>query len=277
MKRTLTTLWVVGLLASATTVFAQFPGDVPDTLRFRVGGIFVTFQTDVDFDVSGLPSGGLTSLENALGVPDTETTFSGNGSWNFLGRSYLDVGYQNFTRQGTKAITEDIVFGGNTYTASSQVTTEFSARYTTAAYRYGFIKNPIIHLGASLGVSYVTLKTSLSATAGVTGPGGPVSGTVTTEEKLNLPVPLLGLVFEARILKDLSVGAQVQAVGGTLSPWSGSVVQAAGHVDWYPLRYVGLGAGYEYSKINIEKSTSTQFLKFEYRYDGPRAYLVLSF
>ncbi|MGH9368268.1 MAG: hypothetical protein ACRD3M_11405 [Thermoanaerobaculia bacterium] len=268
---------VAAMLLGADAARGQFPGDVADNLRFRFGGIFANLDSTVTFSTPELPSGEI-DVTGLLGDPDHKTTFRGEGFWNFAGRSFLDFGFVSFRTDNTRTISQDIEFGGVIYTAGAQVSSESLSRFLYAAYRYGFVKNPSFQLGLSLGISYTTLRGLLSASAGVTQPDGTlIGGTVTREAEINAPVPLIGLDVEGRIAKAFSLGARVRAFGASVNPYSGSMVEALAHVDWYFVRNAGLGAAYEWTRIDIDKEQESKTVGFIYRYDGPRIYLILTF
>jgi hypothetical protein len=276
MKRVLGAAIAAGLLAAAPAR-AQFPGDVPETFRLRLGGIFASLDTRASLSTSNIPDASV-DLNNLLGQPDHRTTFRGDGYWNFAGRSYLDFGFLNFTTDSTRTVSQDIIFGNVTYTAGAQVASEDQQRYIYGAYRYEIFRNPSFHLGLSLGISYTTLKASLAASAGVIGPNGPVAGVTTTRQaEINAPVPLIGAETEIQIAGPVSIGAWVRAFKANIDPYSGSMVDAMAHVDWYIVRNFGVGVGYEYNRINIEKTRDNGTTKLDFRYNGPRLYLTMTF
>jgi hypothetical protein len=277
MKRLVLSLFAAALLPAA--VLAQssttFPGDIPDNLRFRFGGLYAHTNSTVDFSTPTLPS---EPIDLSGLSPNHKFTFHGEGSWNFAGRSFLDFGAASIATNKTASISQNIDFGGVIYTAGAQVTADSLARTFYAGYRYGFIKNPDFQLGLSLGLSYITLREQLSASAGVTLPGGtPVGGTVTKEAEINLPVPILGLEAEAKIVDGVSLGARVRAMGATISPYSGNVIDATAHADWYIIPNFGVGAGYQWSRFDVKKTQDTKTLSFKFHYDGPRVYAIVSF
>lgn len=276
-RRTRFVLGAAALLFPAIPALAQFPDEVPDRFRLRLGGIFASFHTETLLSVEGV--GGTTIDLTGLGLtPDHKNTFRGDGYWNFLGRSYLDFGFVDYNLSGSRSITKDLVFNGLVYKAGAQVSAETDNRYIYAAYRYGIIKNPAVHLGLSLGISYYTSSAKLSASAGVQRPDGTiVVGGASSEGKLNLPIPLLGLEAEFRIVRQLTLGARVRAIGATIDPYSGSWVEAVADVNWYLSRNFGLGGAYEYHKIHIEKDDAGKLFRFDQRYDGPRVYIVVTF
>ncbi|HEY7112053.1 MAG TPA: hypothetical protein VIA45_03890 [Thermoanaerobaculia bacterium] len=276
MKKLLGAAIAVGLLAAAPAR-AQFPGDVPETFRLRLGGIFASLDTRGSLSTSNIP-GAEIDLNNLLGQPDHKTTFRGDGYWNFAGRSYLDFGFLNFSTDATRTVSQDINFGDVTYTAGAQIASEDRQRYIYGAYRYEIFKTPSFHLGLSLGVSYTTLHATLTSSAGVIGPNGPIVGVTTTREaEVNVPVPLIGAETEIQIAGPVSIGAWGRFFKANIDPYSGSMVDAMAHVDWYFVRNFGVGFGYEYNRINIEKTKDTQTTKLDFRYNGPRLYMTVQF
>jgi hypothetical protein len=271
-------LGAAALFLTSLPALAQFPDDRPDTVRFRLGGIFATLDTETQVSRPNAPGTGIDLTGLGL-TGDTANTFRGEGYWNFAGRSYLDFGYVKLAEDGSKQITKDFVFNGLVYKAGAQVSAETDSRYIYAAYRYGIVKNPNVHLGLSLGISYTTLRAKLSATAGVQRPDGTVvQGGASTEREINAPVPLLGLDFEVRLASTLTLSARASGMAVTIDPYSGSLVEYAGFLNWYFGRNFGVGGGYEYQKLHIEKDESTpDAFRFDQKFDGPRVYLLLSF
>lgn len=270
------------LLLAAAPVLAQsdstFPGDVPNNIRFRVGAIWALLGTSTSFSTPEIPGASI-DFTKVFGQPGHKFSFRGDGYWNFAGRSFLDFGYVSFDTKGSRAISQDIHFGGVTYTAGAQVDSDSYSRFIGAAYRYEFIKSPSFQLGASLGVAYTTLRASMTAAAGVLDSNGvPIVGRSTTKEaEINLPVPLLGLSFAAQIAGPWSFGANIQALGGSIHPYSGHVVTGQVHTDYFFIPNFGMGAAFEGSTIEIKKTTDTKTIQANYRYYGPRIYGIVTF
>ena len=263
-------LGAAALLLSTVPALAQFPDDVPNNFRIRIGGIFADFQTSTRLAPNS--SGGTdVDLTREKLIPDNKTGFRGEGYWNFLGRSFFDFGYYGYTLDGSREITRDITIQDVVYKAGARVEAENSSRYIYAGYRYGLAKSSSFQLGLSLGVTYYSAKAKFSAAAGVERPDGTViQGGATREGKIDVPVPLLGLETEFKIFDKLTLGGRLRGIKANIDPYSGSWVEASGTLNWYPWNNFGIGAAYEYQKLIIEKDNSSRFSRFEQRYETPK-------
>jgi hypothetical protein len=276
-------LAVAALLLAAGVASAQnqFPGDVPDTFRLRLGGTYAWFNTNVTFQENltpGGPIGSGVSLEDVLGVPGSTGGFDARGAWNFLGRFYVDFGYSGYTRSQTATLAQDFSFGDSTYTVGSSVSASMKSQLPYLDFRYGIIKTDAVQFGVSLGAAYPILQAEASASAGVIGPNGPVVGqTVTREAKISVPVPLLGLQFDTKLSEGLSAGVLFDGIFAPVHPYVGSIFFADAHIDWFATKYLGFGAAFDYTKFAIKKEETNTYVAFAYSYWGPRVYVTLSF
>ncbi|HKD16248.1 MAG TPA: hypothetical protein VKG23_00165 [Thermoanaerobaculia bacterium] len=270
------------LVLAAAPARAQFPGDVPDTFRLDVGGMYAWFTTNVNFQENltpGGPIGGGIDLQPVTGLPSSTGGFTARGYWQPLKRFYIDFGYTEFTRSSTRAISVDIPFGDSTFTAGASVATSVKSELPYIDLRYNFIQNDSWHLGVSLGGAYSILKAGLTASAGVIGPNGPIVGQSTTREaKLEVPVPLLGIDAEFKFGDRVSGGVLFNGIFAPVHPYSGSVFVVEPHVDWFISKNFGVGGAFNYSTFHIKKDDlPATLIDFRYSYYGPKVYAILTF
>src|SRR5262245_6992222 len=108
-------------------------------------------------------------------------------------RRYIDFGYEDITRSGTRTINQDIVFGDYRILQGAGVTARFSTGFIYAAFRYDFLHQEAVRISGSAGLTYINLRTSLEAGASfVQGPNVPVSGEFKARESAWAPVPMIG-------------------------------------------------------------------------------------
>lgn len=269
------------LLFAAVPARAQFPGDVPDTFRLSVGGMYAWFTTDVTFQENLTPGGPLGSginLQNVAGLPSSTGGFTARGYWQPLNRFYVDFGYTLFTRSNTRAVSVDIPFGDSTYTAGASVSTKMQSQLPYLDLRYNFVQNDAWHLGVNLGAAYAVLNADLAASAGVIGPNGPIVGQTTTKEaKLETLVPLLGITADFKLGDRLSGGIIFNGIFAPVHPYVGSVFVVEPHVDWFLSKNIGVGAAFNYSKFHIKRDDGITLVEFSYSYYGPKLYATVTF
>ncbi len=269
------------LLLAAASAQAQFPGDVPDTFRLNVGGMYAWFNTTVTFQENLTPGGPIgegVDLDGLGLLPGSKPGFAARGYWNFLGPVSLDFGYTGFRRSRTNAFLVDVPFGDVTYTAGASVEASTKSDMPYLDFRFNFIKNPHTQFGLSLGAAYVILEAELQASAGVVGPNGPIIGqTVTRTAEEKLPVPLLGLKFDQQVGEGLSAGLIFNGIFAPVSPYTGSVLDAEAHLDWFATKNFGLSAAFNYQRFRLKRENENSFVDFKYSFYGPRLYLTVTF
>src|SRR5262245_18457548 len=269
------------LVLAAAPARAQFPGDVPDTFRLSVGGMYAWFTTEVTFQqilTPGGPVGGGVSLQPVTGLPSSTGGFTARGYWQPLNRFYVDFGYTLFKRSNTRSISVDIPFGDSTFTAGASVATSLKSQLSYVDLRYNFIQNDSWRLGVSLGGAYALLQADLSASAGVVGPNGPIVGQSTTKEaELKTPVPLLGIDAGFKFGDRVSGGVIFNGIFAPVHPYAGSVFVFEPHVDWFVSKNFGVGGAFNYSRFRIKRDDGITVIDFRYSYYGPKVDATVTF
>ena len=268
------------LLLAASRAQAQFPGDVPDTFRLNVGGMYAWFGTDVTLQPAEGPISSEIHMEDVFGLADSRPGLSARGYWNPFGRFFIDFGYTGFFRKRTEAISVDVPFGDVIYTAGASVEASMDSHLPYLDFRYNFIKNDAVQFGLTLGVAYPILEAELTGEATVVGPGGRViEETVTREAEISTFVPLLGLLFDARLGDRVSAGVLFNGIFAPVHPYVGSIFIAEAHIDWFVTPNFGVGGAFDYTKFNIkrEDENNNVIVDFSYHYYGPKAYVILTF
>jgi hypothetical protein len=277
--RLFTAVWLLFLAAAGAR--AQFPGDVPDTFRLSAGGMYAWFTTNVNFQENltpGGPLGGGIDLQPATGLPSSTGGFTARGYWQPLNRFYIDFGYTLFDRSNTRGISVDIPFGDSTYTVGASVVSKMQSQLPYLDLRYNFVQNDSWRLGVNLGAAYALLDASLSASAGVVGPNGPIVGETTTKEaRLETLVPMLGITAGFKLGDRLGAGIIFNGIFAPVHPYVGSVFVAEPHVDWFLTKNFGVGAAFNYSKFHIKRDDGITIVEFRYSYYGPKVYVTVSF
>ena len=192
------------MLAAAVPARADF-GDVPDRVQISIGGTAAELVTQGTLTSEDVGAGAAIDFEGLFNIPGSKSAGRLDGFWRFGERHYLDFGYVQFNRSGSREINEDVAWGDFTFQAGALVTATFDSQFPYAAYRYDFLHEDRVKISGSAGISYMEIAPSLSATGNVTGPNGPVSGSVEEGTNVQFPVPLIGLRLDWVLRDRLSV------------------------------------------------------------------------
>ncbi|HQR45352.1 MAG TPA: hypothetical protein PK598_04955 [Thermoanaerobaculia bacterium] len=284
-RRTLFVAFLCGiaLLASAPPAAAQFSPTYGSTRgmeeRFRldVGGFFQKFDTLVTID-GHYGHGTEINLEDVLGQNAHQTNLRLDGYWRFGPHGNLQVGFRNWHRTSDRTLDRDITIGDTTYHVGASVSTDNKVDVLQLYYGYSFVNNGETEFGLALGLSGYWTRLSFTGSGSYTGPGGTGQSLIETENKnLVAPVPGIGGYFRFTLLPRFFVTAEAKGLPPvTVSGYHADMVDVTGGLDYFFTKNIGLGAAYEYVRINFSNS-STPYVKLSYRYSGPLAYLAIAF
>lgn len=257
--------------------YAQQRG-MDERFRLDIGGFFQKFDTIVSLEGTNGRPGTEVNLEDVFGQNAHQTNIRLDGYWRFGPHGSLVFAYRGWHRSNSHVLDREIDIGDTTYEVGANVAVDNRVDVFQLYYAYSFINNGDVELGAMLGFSAYYTKLAFSASGYVIGPGGSVGGTTGSEDKnLLAPVPGLGAFFKYTLLPRFFIYGQIKGLPTvTISGYSGSMVDITAGLDYYFTQNVGIGGGYEYSKITYH-GASTPRLGLEYKYSGPLVYVTIAF
>lgn len=251
--------------AAAAQESALFP-------RFSVtaGAYSGSFETTLRVDEAGF-EGTEVVLERDLGLDDTAMLQRYSAQWRPLDRHELAASYFASERTGLEIIDREIVFRGTTYPVQATVASGFDAAVADVTYTYWARKSERDGFGLTLGVAGISLEAAIDASA----PGGTVD--ITQGAKTDVPVALGGAQLRYAFTERLHAEARAVALPRvTIDVYSGRAVSAAARLE-YRFRAFGVGAAYNYFRIDgtVTEADFSGDLSVVIR--GPEAYLRLAF
>ena len=262
---------------SSNAYYLQQRG-MDERFRLDLGGFFQKFTTDVSLSNGSGTIGTDVNLEDDLGQSSNQTNFKASGYWRFGRHGRLDFAYLGWNRTSSNSLSRDITFGDATYHVGTTVDSQLRVSIAELYYAYSFVNNGDLELGAGIGVSTYFTKAEISGSASISGPGGGASGSATTEgHSLVAPIPAVKAYFSYALYPRLFLAGSVKGISATINGYHGSLGDALGGLDWVFTKNVGLGASYEYTRIEFSHSGSAADLALTFRYQGPYAYLIIVF
>ncbi len=270
---------IASFLTASTPVLATMPGDVPDTIRFGLGGFAVEAFTEAALSSSSAGVGATVNFEDIFDLPENTQILSFDGTWHVAKRQYIDFGYVKINRTGSKSIDQDVDWGDFTFQTGAEVGAFFDTSFPYAAWRYDFLQLEQVHISGSAGIDYLTISAGLRAEGGVTDPNGvAIAGEVEEEVSLAFPVPQLGLQVDWALSRRLAIKFYTRWLGINTGDLNGSIAQRTIRLYWYFSRHVGIAVGLDDYSIDLKEYTSgNRTARFRYDVKGLSFYLTAAF
>ncbi|MCU0976504.1 MAG: hypothetical protein MUC71_09380 [Steroidobacteraceae bacterium] len=230
-------------------------------LKIRLDGESGETGSEVDWD-------------NTFG-DDDETRFRLDGLWRFAERHYLRFLYTDYSRSKTATFDEDVEWGGETIPVGAEVSAKLGFEIIELAYEYAFLKRESYELAAAIGLHYTAFDASLRASVEVPGGGG-------TEERggtasVDAPLPVIGLHGLWKIGGNFYLDGMAQFFALSIDEYDGNITNYRAALIWQPKKYVGLGVGYDYFKVDVDVEKDKFTGSMDWEYAGPQIFFNASF
>ena len=258
---------IVGLLPAAPAAGQSGGTALPEKYEFVIGGFNATFSTVFGVKLSNSDNVPLVDFERDLGSPDSNMVFRGSAAVRF-GKHQFRAGYYKTTRESTKTLDRQIVWGDQVFNIGASVSSSFGTSFPELDYTYWFMASPRVALGGTLGVTLFGVE------AGVNGAINARSGSKQVDT--SAIVPLFGLEFRSLPATWLVV----KAGGGYINDFNGTSVWRLG-AGVEPRIYKSLWAGIAFDaiKFNVSKDAALFDLNAagNYRVGGVQVYARFAF
>jgi hypothetical protein len=262
----------IALLLLALPLAAQ---ESPLFPRFSVSGGAYSgrFDTNVRIDPDERDGGGTEiGFERDLGLERSRQVPQVRVQWRPFARHELAATYFATSRRGFEQIDREVVFRNQSYPVNALVTTAFDLDYASLTYTYWARKSDRDGLGITIGAAGLSLDASVIAQR----PDFTV--TAAQSAKTDVPVALAGLqgrlAFSERVLGEASVSALPRV---TIEGYTGRALTANARLEYRPLRWLGVGAAYNYFRLDVDVAQSDLNGSIGMRVQGPEAYVRLAF
>jgi hypothetical protein len=240
-----------------------------DRFVLSVGAFFSSIDTK-----ASLGGGTDVDFEDDLGIPDSKTTVNVNLYWRVTDRFMLSGEYFTLNRSNRAVIDERIVWGDETYDVGASVKSKFDLDVIRANAGYSFIKDEKKQLAASLGVHWMRVDSKLSGSAFVNDVVVPLGS---DGDDFGVPLPNIGLVGAYALTPKLTLAGSVDWFKAKVRGFKGKLWNVGASLDYRLFRYLGVGAGYNWFRLDVKDEEKEDGLDAKLTWHGPQLYLSASF
>jgi hypothetical protein len=279
-------LWLAALVALSAPVFAArgdenqgedkqdaaseitTPSPISDHLAVRASYVNGSVSTNAQVnDTANGQVGTPYSAENDFGMPDKAHQLRAEFIFRLRDRSRLRVGALDSSRQASKIVTRQIVFGNQTYQANERVNSTFDFRMFDFTYTYSLLRTDNFELGPGIGLHFVQGE----ATALVP--------TRQSRESFDFAGPYATLALDGtwRFTKRFSFNARYQTLDLTINDINGKIYELNANVQFRFHKNVAVGAGYQKHSIEVNAPKENPGGNLKFDIGGPELFLRASF
>jgi hypothetical protein len=156
----------------------------PDRFMLRMGGYQIQdAKTLMRLDANDAPVGAYIDFKDTLGGDTRATLFRLDGLYRFNDRHSLGFSWYDVKFTGSRFLTKEIIWSGQTYSANAQVDSEIRFNVYKLNYQYSLFHNEKAELGASFGLHIMKVFAGISANG----------GSQSINEAVTAPLPVFGL------------------------------------------------------------------------------------
>jgi len=250
-----------------------------DKFRLNIGGFLPTLDTELRITSKNLDLGTLIDMEDDIGLDEDVNIFRLDGYWRFAKRHRLYVGYYGFDRDSTNTLEDQIQIGDKLFDVGVSLYSNWEIDFINVSYGYSFIQSQKWEISGSLGLYYLDTAITLRGEGSISdGQGGwSVARQVTEEESIGLPVPIFGLAAEYHITPKWRAKAGGRYFTISIDEWSGDILEATAALEYLFHKNLGIGTGYTYFDINVERDREKRIAELDYMFQGFQIYGIWYF
>ena len=258
---------LLGLSSQETFAQDNQENDDYDKFRISIGWFNPKADTTIRLDATNSSLGTTIKLEDQVGLPKGRGLIRADGFFRFKKRHRLDFGYYDFERKGTQTISAVINWGDQTFPINATVNSFFNLQIIKVSYTYLVVAKRDTTVGLSIGFNFSDLKSGLSAA------NLPISQTTSS----NAPLPMLGINATHNLGSNIWLEAHVQFFYLKAGAMDGHVSDARIAVNYRIKDNFGIGVGYNFFNIKINKSNTHFDGRFKLNFDGVQIFASLFF
>ena len=225
-----------------------------------VGGFWPDVDTSVRIDGNGGRIGTQLDFESDLGLDDRDALFMAGAGMRIGERHYLDLLYFDLSRDSSHEIERTIEVGDETFTAQATLNTYFDTEVVRFSYGYAFVSNDKHLLLGQIGAHYTRVGAGLSLSN---------DRSVSAEADSDIPLPVLGVVYNYRITPSLSLNLRGQVFRLEFEGIDGSLDNLSASLSWTFADHFSVFGGYNYYSMDVDAETDHWNGSFDFGYQGP--------
>jgi len=203
-------------------------------------------------------------LVEDLGIEDKKSIGMAKISCRLGEKSAVSFSYLNISQEGEKRAEKSFIYKGDVYPIGIDITSAAELTLWELRYEGAFIRSEKGELVGLAGIKYVDMNVMVD-----TEMFGHEEGSI------SIPLPVIGLSTQLRIIDGLSLGAEIVGVFIKTSDGMLNVFDAGAKLNWDLVKNVRISGGYRLTQAEAEINDASDHIEISYA--GPFASVTISF
>jgi hypothetical protein len=236
-----------------------------DKLRITLGGFYADTNTSVRADAN-TAAGVDINFEDLLGLDNRKLVGEANLYWRFGERWRLGVDYFSINRSGSRTLTQDVTWNGQTFYATTNVNSQSKISDLRTTVGYSVFKRSDKELGFGAGLHWTGLMFSMEA-----------SSVGTESRNVTAPLPVLFMYSNVALTDTWAMSTRLDWLSLNYDKYSGSVRAVGFDFIYQPYKHVAFGVGWHAMILGLTVENTDSRMQARLGLQGPAANVSYSF
>lgn len=264
--------FAIGVAALCSAPVLADPSLALDRVSLWLGGFYSDTQTQIGASTRNGEFGGHVNLEDDLGFQQYKTVPRARLDFLIGDHQGFSFDFFGIDRSHSRSISRDLSYDGYNFPASAEVDGKLDFNFGSAAYRWWFGQgNDAFGLG--VGAAYYGIKARIGGEASI----GDESAQASASTHDTAWAPVLQLGWRHAFSNDLRMYVDAYGVKKNGGDLAGHIYSAAVGLEWFPLKNLGIGGEYGYTRIRLDQNHPGYQADLDMRLKGPSLFLRLRF
>jgi hypothetical protein len=237
-----------------------------DDLVLSFGVYYPRSATDATLRGSGGGAGASINFEDTLDLEDRSIVPNAGVFWRATDNWRVDFQYFEIMRDATRTLAVDVQWGDQLYSVGTTANSTFNFSDFRLSAAYSFFKRRDKELGVGLGLHVASIDAKIQA-----------SGIGTEAADVSAPLPVINFYGMFALTDKWAVNMRADWLSLSYDDYSGDLRNIELNALYQPYRNVGFGLGIRNMVIDVEIDSSDWNGKTRMAFQGPTAFITMSF
>lgn len=242
--------------------------------RFQLRGGMIVYDLSGDFSSTRNDRPEIDIDLDDLDLKENKQTYFLGANLRLGERWRLHLDYFHYDDDGSRIAERSFEFDDLLVKVGARVESKLQFDLYVVNIGYDFYKSDKAYFGAGMGAHIADFELEVAAAVTV---NNDKSDFRSEDEELTAPMPNLYLGGAYALRDDVIFKYGGGWMSMSYGDYDGDLFFASGALEYWPFSNVGLGAGYAYRTVDIERDTGSKKEKYDIEMPGPIFYVTIGF